>query len=231
MKKYLKPENKKKQKNKSKSKKTKSIKIKRKQIKKPSIVKNKKSKLKIKTKNKSSSYKKILKKIQIGKGKEIKNEVAIGTAFTALYDRLPEKKDELEFKKNDIIYVMSSPSGGWWFGVSRNAIEKALLKQKSKENINEVVIQLIDYLYKNPSKIKKSLLGELLGWFPTNYVKLYIADKSIVKSILKMFDTKKKKIELPSSAFILETLESSPSPILEVPPVVKRRLSKIPSRR
>lgn len=191
-------------------------------------------------KKKSTYKKKIVKnkyKIQFG-GENINNQVAIGTAFTVMSDRKPLKDDEIILKKDDIIYIISSPTGQWWLGISRNAVEKALMAKKSKQDIHEVIIQLIDYFYKNPSELKQSLFGELLGWFPVNFVTLYTPKKSVLKSLMTMFDkkSKQKKIELPaSSATILESHEISPSPRPLSPvlkgPYVKRKLSYIPKRK
>jgi len=202
--------------------------IKKRSIKKDSVKKYKKRSVK---KYKKRSIKKKYSKKQFG-GQTFDNQIAVGTAFRVLYDRKPEKSDELILKENDIIYVIYSPIGDWWFGLSRIAVEKALSKKK-KEDIHQVIIELINFLYKNPSEIKPSLFGNLLGWFPINYVKLYTPKKSLLTSILTIFDKKQiGDIELKSPvANILETYTLSPSPTSKFPPFVERQLKNIPKRK
>lgn len=219
---------------KSKSPKKKNSKIIKRQVKSAKNTKNKKVDLKKRSVKKTikTPKKKYQKNRKQFGGDETSNQIAIGTAFTVIYDRQPEKNDELLLKKNDIIYVINSPAGGWWFGISRNAIENALISKKKTEDVHEVIVELIDYLYKNPKYIKSSMFGILLGWFPVNYVTLYTPKKSVIKSLLNVFDKKTKlPIELTSeTASILQTHELSPSPTSQFPPYVQRKLENIPKR-
>jgi hypothetical protein len=178
----------------------------------------------------SKSNKRDTKKNKKQKGGDITDQVAIGTAFTVINDRKADNKNELTLIKHDIVYIISSPPNNWWLGISRSAVEKALLQKKSKEDVHQVIVELIDYLYKNPQKIKESHFGNLLGWFPVRNVKLYVPKKSVIQSLMKSFEKiPKSPVELTiQSATPLQKYESLPSPTA---PYVKRKLSNIPARK
>ena len=154
-------------------------------------------------KNKKNSQKKTKAKKQVGG-----QEVSIGSAYIVSRDRAPTQKDDLILKKNDIIYIVDSPKGNRWLGISHNAVEKALAAKKRKENTSDVVTQLIEFFYKSPSSLNPSLFGELIGWFPIEFVK-----------------------QTPASPVSVVSLISVVSPVSPFSPQVIRKLENVPKRK
>ena len=220
------PKNIKKSKSPKKIKKSKSPK----NMKKSKSPKNMKKRKSPKNMKKRKSPKKSTKNIsikQIG-GNNIQ-QIPIGSMLKVVNNKEPEQGDELKLVKNDIVYSLYSPNEKWWMGVSSNAVKKALkAKGKETESVHLVTLETIQYLLKNPDKINKKMYGELLGWFPNQYVVLYTPKKNTFKDIIKSFYNNKEEIK---TSEILKTVEMLPSPEKSIPPHINRKLENIPKRR